>query len=141
MQIAINKNDRKEYIEVGIAAVRDRLLVIMKDCIGQKEAIERSKLFKEVYGVTDESFKPLQQIALYDIMKRAMHQCRATTRCFITNVKWDNEYHYFVIKDKEDADCYANIADNAVKRLNMMKKRAYNAAEQQWWRLDWKQKA
>lgn len=137
MEIVVQKNKTKKKIEVDVRAIVERLFDVMRDHIGQDNSITRPKLFKAVYQVSDEDISVLHREALYSFLKRAMHQCRQRTKCFITNYKLNGEFHYFVVKDEYDADVYRQNAENTVKRLRAMTRRAFKAANEEWHKFEW----
>jgi hypothetical protein len=137
MELELKKKGKRKVLEITIQKVVLKLFSIMRQHIGRKNAVERSKLFYLIYGVKEDDLNDLQYIALWDILKRAMHKCRQRTKCFITNQRVKGIYQYFVIKDTEDANCYANMATRTIKQLNAMTAKAYKSAREEWHQLEW----
>jgi hypothetical protein len=137
MELVLQGNKRNKKIEVGVRAITERLFVVMRDHIGQDNSIERAKLFKKVFQVSDEDISVLHREALFSFLKRAMHTCRQRTKCFITSYKLNGEYLYFVVKDENDADVYRQNAERTAKQLRAMTRRAFKAAKENWHKLEW----
>lgn len=137
MELLIQKEKRNKKIEVSVQKIVERLFEVMRDHIGQDNAIERSKLFKKVFQVNEDDISLLHREALYSFLKRGMHRCRGRTKCFITNYKMDGGFHYFVVKDETDAEVYRKQAEDTAKRLRAMSRRAFKAAKEGWHKLEW----
>ena len=136
------KKQKKELqkfqrIELSINALAKRLLKIMRSHVGRENSLSRSQLFFKVYGHPESYFTTLQLIALWTLLKRAMHRCRQRTKCFITNEYKKGNYHYFVVKDWQDAQVYDRIVKRTIKALNGMNARCQKAVEEEWWQDPW----
>ena len=137
MELELTKKGKRKVLEITIRKVIFKLFKIMRQHIGRENAISREKLFISVYGIREEELNDLQYIALWDILKSAMHRCRQRTKCFITNHKVSGIYQYFVVRDRYDAGCYADLATRAIRQLTAMTSRAYKSAAERWCELEW----
>jgi hypothetical protein len=133
------KNKRQKKIQATKKAVAKRLAIIMRKHIGYQNAVKRDKLFEYVYGINPMDINELQEIALWAILKSALHYLRQRTKCFITNkrTKGGSTIEYFVVKDNSDAQCYTDIVNKITTQMRQMEKRAYKAVREEWWKYEW----
>lgn len=139
MEVVLYSKNRQviHRIEATTLIVGDRLLSIMKSHIGQEQGIARNALFKQVYGVSPDSLKELEEFVLFDIFKKAMHRCRQRTKCFITNKTVNNLVYYFVVKDRSDVACYSALVNRSIKAMRAMERKAFKAVREHWYKADW----
>jgi hypothetical protein len=134
----ITKQKRKKKIFATKKAIAKILIVVMRKHIGMKNSISREELFKAVFGFYSDEINELQEVALWYIVKSAMHFLRQRTKCFITNRRVSNyQIEYFVVKDFEDAQCYSEIVHRIATQMHAMEKKAYEAVEKEFWRYEW----
>ncbi len=138
MEIIIEtKSRKKKKLEVTIRVIVERLFAIMRSHIGEKNSVTRSELFYKVFGITESDCNELQELVLWDFLKRALHRCRQQTKCFITNRLTGSTYHYFVVETSDDAHWYTMRANKTIAAIRGMERRAYRAAKENWSRLEW----
>ncbi len=141
LQIALSKKRSKlneiSKIEINVDAMVRRILKFMRVHIGKENALSRTALFSKVFGYPESSFTELQLVALWTLLKRAMHKCRQRTKCFITNEYRNGTYYYFVVKNWQDAQIYDNMVKRTIKALNGMNRRCQRSVEERWHLDDW----
>lgn len=112
------------------------LMNIFADHIGGSEAINKSKLFKLLFGHFDSG--GLADELRWVYAKKGMHFLRQRTKCFIASECRGNKWFYFVIKTKGDARAYIDVLENNIKRMRTMQRKAVRAADENWHKIDWK---
>ncbi len=138
MEVVIEtKSRKKKKLEVTIRVIVERLHIILRSHIGESNSITRAQLFYKVFGITESDCSELQEIVLWDFLKRALHRCRQQTKCFITNRLVNSTYHYFVVETIADAHWYTIRANKTIASIRAMEKRAYKAANEKWSQLEW----
>ncbi len=138
MEVVIEtKLRKKKKLEVTIRVIVERLFVIMRSHIGERNSITRAQLFYKVFGITESDCNELQEIVLWDFLKRALHRCRQQTKCFVTNRLVSSTYHYFVVESQSDAQWYTVRANKTITAIRAMERRAYKAARENWHKLEW----
>ena len=138
MEVVVEtKSRKKKKLEVTIRVIIEKLFEIMRYHIGESKSITRSQLFHKVFGITESDCNELQEIVLWDFLKRALHRCRQQTKCFITNRFVHSTYHYFVVETAADAHWYTIRANKTITSIRAMERRAYKAAKENWSKLEW----
>jgi hypothetical protein len=134
----VTKHKRKKKILATKKAIAKLLIEIMREHIGRENSIRRNDLFKKVYGLDPYDINELQELALWSILKSALHFLRQRTKCFVTNARTaDHDIEYFVVKEIEDAICYSDIVQRITRQMKAMEKRAYKAVQEGWYELEW----
>ena len=138
MEVIVETRSRKKKkLEVTIRVIVERLFVIMRSHKGESNSITRAQLFYKVFGINESDCSELQEIVLWDFLKRALHRCRQQTKCFVTNRLVNSTYHYFVVETSADAHWYTMRANKTIASIRAMEKRAYKAAKENWSKLEW----
>jgi hypothetical protein len=134
----VTKNKRKKKIFATKKAIAKLLIEIMREHIGMKNGISREELFKAVFGFYSDEINELQEVALWSILKSALHFLRQRTKCFVTNARTsDHDIEYFVVKDFSDAQCYSEIVHRITAQMKKMEKKSYRAVSEEWFLLEW----
>lgn len=112
--------------------LRSSVTKALIDHVGRDNYVTQAELFRKVYGDPGQ-YSDVEIYFLWERIRRAMHELRKESYCFVISKRVGNSRGYFVIKDKEDADIYkTEQANNIRKALNLIEK-AYKAVEEKHW--------
>lgn len=134
VRMRIPNKDLKRLTRINIAL---KMMDIFKKHIGRSNSISHAALFRRVFGKTETD--SLADELRWEYCKKAMHLLRQRTKCFIGSVRERGTWHYFVVRDREDAQCYIDILENNIKRMRIMQQRVGKAVREEWHRVDWSQ--
>jgi len=115
--------------------IAKELMKVMKKHIGIDANIGQKQLFKKIFKKPLED--TLNDYLRWDFTKKAMHYCRTHTYCFISSYDGGDQWYYFVVEDKDDAQTYCDVLDKSINSMKKMKKKAYKAAKEKWYKKDW----
>lgn len=112
-----------------------KLLNIFSKHIGSKKAISKDKLFFKVFNKKYEHNYIDEFRFIY--VRRAMHNLRKKSKCFIGSRNVQGDWHYFVLKDMNDANYYIDNLNNNIKRMRIMQRKAKHSVDNNWSKLNW----
>jgi len=125
--------NRMRTLTVGNLAFK--VMNIFRDYIGGDEAISRARLFKKIFGHSEDCGLADELRWIY--AKRAMHLLRQRTKCFIASERRGHTWYYFVIRTKADAQAYIDNLNNSITRMRAMQRKAMKSVEERWHSVDW----
>ena len=136
-----NQIRRNQNVRVRITdKIATQLIVLMKEHIGISNAIDSKDLFHKLFKFSYDDNMPSHWM-LWEFTKKAMHNLRARSNCFISSARVDvgdsRQYIYFVVKDTQDADIYINTLDKLMKRMEYMQKRCARSVIEKWHKQEW----
>jgi len=124
-----------EAKKLTIKNIARELLVIFKDHIGQEKEIDRTLLYRELFG--RKYRKTLADELRWDYTRMAMNMLRKRSNCFIGQRIVDDKYTYFVLKNNNDLERYEKVIKNAIKKMLILKKRAKVSVTERWYQQEW----
>lgn len=113
-----------------------KLLIVMKEHIGEKKAISQQDLFAEIYN-KEYNAKSVEDWLRWDFIKQAMRLCRKHTYCFIVYTKTNSSIYFYVVKDKSDVREFIKFTTTNINKIKEMQQRCYKAVEEKWHLKDW----
>jgi len=127
-------------VNTNINGLVDRLLVIMKKHIGRENKVSRDNLFYKVYGIKRSDVSELQAWLMAELLRKAQHRCRQSTKCFIVNAMEHTIYYFWVAKDRTDYFVYKGIIDRNIVAMKTMVNKCEKAINEEWHAEDWTRK-
>jgi len=125
--------------QISVKKIAVEIIKIMKTHIGFNNAISKKDLFKALFKekyVEDR----LDHWMLWQFTKRAMHQLRSRSNCFIGMAN----FKYFVLSSDTDANYYISQMDKTIKKMRQMQKKAQKSVDEKWhkqiWSIDYQQR-
>lgn len=127
----MKKNQIKKLDDEDFTDISKRMYVLMAKHIGGNNAISKRNIFKHFFG-NPEKFNKYQQLFLWQKLSLVICYIRRRTKCFIVSEQRTTDYYFFVIKGQADANIYIKRANDHIKGLQGMKKRATQAVAGNW---------
>ena len=143
--LSIQKQKELSQMVMATNTVVGKLLKIMKSHIGQENKISRMKLFKKIYGISENEVNEFQVFILWEVIKKAMHKCRQRTKCQIISKAFKHSkystqggvWSYWVACEFSDAKIYREGLRKNIKAMIKAMSRMEKSVSQSWYKLDW----
>jgi len=133
----LDEYNLKHKMEISKIDISQKLLVVMKNHIGKANAVSRNDLFKKLYNV-EEDTNNLEHWFIWNQTKKAMHNIRKTTKCFISMRRTSGaNFEFFVVEDRNDAKEYVDVINKNIHQMKSMIGRAIKAADENWSEQNW----
>lgn len=112
-----------------------KLMLVMKNHIGSKNAISRDKLFAKLFAKVEED--TLSDWTRWEFIKKAMSYCRSKTKCYIAGIWNGGSWSYYVVRSMKDAEMFNENLDRAIKGLQQQKRKTLKAVKERWYNKNW----
>jgi hypothetical protein len=110
--------------------IRKKLRRIMKRCIGKENELSLYDLFIEIFEETPEKIGIFESLYWMEFLRFEMRRIRAEGEIFMII----GRKSVYVLQSKEELSSFENKADNMIKNLEELKKKARKWVNEQQWR-------
>lgn len=149
LKLRHKKVKQKVAIITNIRVVTQHILEIMQKHIGEAYAISKLNLFRKVFNTNPEEVSELQEWFMWEMIKRAMHNCRRNTKCFIVSkripvsihsAKGQGIYHFWVASTLSDVKVYVDNLERNIRAMRNMEKKCARSVQKRWYNQNWEYK-
>lgn len=149
VQLQKRKTKQRITIITNIRVVTKKILIIMRQHIGVERRISKLNLFRQVFNINPEEVSEQQEWFMWELIKRAMHNCRKYTKCFIVSKifpysiyssKKQGMYCYWVANTMDDVKTYVDNLEKNIKAMRGMEVKCARSVKNRWYNEEWEWK-
>jgi predicted DNA-binding transcriptional regulator len=135
--IELEEKSKYALKDVTARTVAQDIMKEMKKHIGDKNPINRERLFNKVFGLKETELRPLNSYLLKELLYSAITYLRKNTHCFIVAKKTSKGWAYYIPTNMNELKTYKHYTAERIKSLEELERRAEESVKQKWYEEDW----
>jgi len=115
-----------------------RLMQVMRNHIGKKNAVNKTDLFEKTFGITVEKVSDLNYELLSSYLSAAISFLRKKSNLFVVSTYEDGRKVYFVPRNDTESEIYHSATNRRISGLEELQQRIDTSISARWYSKEWK---